>query len=197
MTKKNKEGYSRKYPLGVDSAQLKVKAHAGSRVLGTLTLPYTDPADMDRFASIHSNPPGIPTEHPAVVMNQYGKGRVVYVAGELENSDLYLDTVAGLIRMLSGEFCFEVKAPSSVEVTLFDQQEKNRYLINLVSFQQELPNIPVDGIRVKVKTEGKKVTRLIVLPDEKELSYESMGGWTNFAVPRLENFLMLAMDFAG
>ena len=190
-------GYSPKYPLGVDAAQLKIKAHAGSRVLGTLTLPYTDPADMDRFASIHSNPPGIATDHPAVVMNQFGKGKAVYVAGELENSDLYLDTVAGLIGMLSGEFCFEVQAPSSVEVTLFDQEEKNRYLINLVSFQKELPNIPVEGITVKVKTEGKKVARLISLPDETNLDYASKNGWTSFAVPRLENFVMLAMDFAG
>lgn len=189
-------GYSKNYPLGLESAQLKIQAHAGSQVLATLTLPYTDPADMDRFASIHSNPPGIATDHPAIVLNQYGKGRAIYVAGELENSDLYLDSVAGLIRMLGGEFCFRVEAPSSVEVTLFDQKEKNRYLINLVSFQKDLPNIPVDNIRVKVKTGARQVNRLIDLPGGGELGYESIDGWTSFNAPRLDTFLMLAMDFS-
>jgi hypothetical protein len=39
--------------------------------------------DADRLASIHSNPPGIDTDKPAAVLNQFGKGEVLHVAGDI------------------------------------------------------------------------------------------------------------------
>jgi len=51
-------GLSPPCPLTVLSSQVTLRARAGAEVLGTLTLPYTDPADTGTLASIHSNPPG-------------------------------------------------------------------------------------------------------------------------------------------
>ena len=70
-------GYSAKWPLAVEQSQCMVQARDGARVLGYTVLPYTDPAEPRRFASIHSNPPGIATGYPAVVLNHYGQGQAI------------------------------------------------------------------------------------------------------------------------
>lgn len=188
--------FSPKHPVGLEGTQLIVKARSGAQTVGKLVLPYTDPTDPTRYASIHSNPPGIPTSHPCIVLNRYGKGKALYAAGELENSDTYLDILGSLIRLLYTEFTFEAEAPSSVEMTAFRQDAKKRLLINMVNFQEQLPNIPVEGIRVKVMMGTRKPKQLVVLPEGKKLNYQTKDGVVEFAAPRLETFLVLALDYA-
>lgn len=191
-------GYSVKYPLTIFDSQLKLKIREGAKVLATLTLPYTDPKDPSRFASIHSNPPGIPTDYPSIVLNEYGKGRALYVATDLEavKSESHPIIFTNLINLLSSKpFSFEADAPKSVEITLFHQQDKKRYLVNLLNFQTELPNIPIEGIKIRIRLGKKKPERLLELPKESELAYELKKGYVEFITPKLETFLMLALDY--
>ncbi len=190
--------FSAKYPLSIPGSQLKVKARKGAKILATITLPYTDPKDPTRFTSIHSNPPGVPTEYPSMVLNNYGKGKVLYVAADLEvvGKEAHRIVFINLIKLLSSKpFTLEADAPKSVEVTFFHQEDKKRYLINLLNSQKELPNIPVEGIKVRVRLEGKEPQRLIKLPEEKELAYETKDGYVEFTLPKLETFLMIALDY--
>jgi hypothetical protein len=90
--------YSRQYPVGMDATQMKIRVHPGAETIGTLVLPYSDPDDYNHFASIHSNPPGIYTDQPAAVLNQFGKGKVIYIAGELDGTDMYPDILGNLLR---------------------------------------------------------------------------------------------------
>ena len=178
----------------MEGSQLKIDVQSSAH-LGTLVLPYTDPRDMDVFASIHSNPPGRWTDQPALVMNEYGQGKSIYVAGDLENGDLYPDVVVRLLRLLSSKFCFEADAPSSVEVTQFVKSD-SRILLNLVNFQAELPNLPVEGIRIRVRTGGRNVQSVGVVPGGEELDFDQTEDYVSFAAPVLEDFLMLAVDLA-
>lgn len=189
-------GYSQKYPLGLGSSQLRVTVKSRAEVLGTITMPYTDPANPLRYASIHSNPPGIATRDPAVVLNRFGKGKALYVAGEIESSELYFEIVANFIRMLDSDFCFEAEAPQSVEVTAFQQAEKNRIVVNLVNFPKDLPGTPIDGIKMRVNSRGRRVKRVVLLPNETAVDYESADDHVSFEVPRMDTFAMLAVDFA-
>ena len=190
--------YSAQYPLINLGTQLKLKLRKGADVLAAVTLPYTDPKDPGRYSSIHSNPPGIPTDYPAVVLNRYGKGRVVYVAGDLEAMEYEPHRVifTNLIRFLSPKpFLFEAEAPKSVEVTVFHQKDKKRYLINVLNFQDELPNIPVEGILIKIKLDGKLFGKLVRLPEGKDLACKIKGNYLELRVPKLETFMMLALDY--
>ena len=72
------EGFSEKYPLPIE-ARVPMISVNDADVLATLTLPYTKPSEM-RFASIHSNPPGIKTDIPALVRKKLGKGTVIWSA---------------------------------------------------------------------------------------------------------------------
>ena len=186
--------FSAKYPLGLYSRQVLVTARQGALVLGTITLPYTDTQDPRRFASIHSNPPGIPTDHPAIVVNHFGKGKAVYVSAPLENA-VNQGVFARLVKSQCQPLSFEADAPGCVEVTLFEQTEKRCLVINLLNFQKDLPNIPVDGARVRVWMGEKHPLELNLLPEENPLPFEQKGEWVEFAAPRLETFAMLRLRY--
>lgn len=188
--------YTRLHPPGLNGAQIMVKARPGAKVLGTLALPYTDPADPARFASIHNNPPGVYTDRPAIVFNEFGAGRAIYVTGDLENADPHRDVFLNLIRLLAEPFSFAADAPKSVEVTLFHQPEQRRFIVNLINFQKELPNIPVDGIKVRVRLDSRTPRQLLLLPEEKSMPYAVENGYLAFTAPRLETFAMFALDYA-
>lgn len=187
--------YSGPNPLSIDGTQLKVKAGKQSVVLATMTLPYTDPQDSSRFASIHSNPPGDNTEFPSVVLNKFKDGKVLYIAGDLDVQ--YHDAIIGRLLgyLKSVPFTFESDAPKPVEITLFEQQEKNRYLVHMVNFQEELPNIPVEGITVRMNLPGKKPAGLKVLNTGKTIDYREKQETVEFTAPRLETYLLLALEY--
>ena len=189
-------GYSSKYPLGLPSTQMIVQARSGAEVLGWTVLPYTNPADPSRYASIHSNPPGVPTENPAVVLNHFGAGKVIYVTTDLERYDTCHSTFVALIRALAKPFSFQADAPKAVEVTAFHQADRKRFLLSLINFQKKLPNIPVEGIRVRLRLDGRSVRRILTLPAEKCLEYRVKEGYVEFTAPRVEILAMLAVDYA-
>jgi hypothetical protein len=101
-----------------------------------------------------------------------------------------------LLRTLAEPFSFEAEAPKAVEVTMFQQPERKRSIVNMINFQKELPNIPVDGIRVRVRLDGMRPRQLLLLPDERPVAHEVQDGYVAFTAPRLETFHMFAVDYA-
>ena len=97
--------------------------------------------------------------------------------------------------MLGDGFSFEADAPKQVEVTLFHQEENRRYVISLINFQKELPNIPVEGIVVRVKLGDKVAKALLEVPDERPVDHEVTDGYAEFTVPRLETFAMFTLEY--
>jgi len=186
--------YTRRHPPGLQGSQLMVEAKPGAQVLGELVLPYTDPADPIHFASIHNNPPGIYTGDPAIVLNRFGQGRTLYVGGDLESAAPHRDLFANLIRLLGEPFSCEMDAPKSVEITLFDDREHQRFIVNLINLQKELPNIPVEDIRVRIRLNGRVPGRLLFLPEERAIPYTTENGCVVFTAPRLETYAMFALE---
>ncbi len=187
--------YTRRYPLGLYDAQIVFAARPDVEVLATLTLPFTDPADPFHFASIHNNPPGVETESPALVRNRFGRGQAIYAASDLESVEAHREVFVRLIRLLAPSLTLEADAPRAVEITLFHQPERKRYLINLLNFQKELPNIPVEDICIRLRLDGKQPTRALLLPDEQPLPFDVAGDRLTLRAPRLETFAMLAVDY--
>lgn len=188
-------GYTAKWPLGLDQSQLLVQAHADAQVLGTLTLPYTIPSDARRYASIHSNPPGIATGYPALVVNHCGAGQAIYCTLALEGAEMHREVFANLVRLYASPFSVTADAPKAVEMTTFLQADKQRYLISLVNFQKELPNIPVNGIQVRVNLGSATVRQLLLLPESQPWPFQAADGYVEFTAPTLETLAMFALDY--
>ena len=188
-------GCTEKYPLSNPDTQMIVKANDDAEVLAITVLPYTVPGERG-FSSIHSNPPGIVTDSPAIIRNRYGKGLCIYNTGNTERFKRHGEIFAGIIRSLTTKpLTFESDAPKPVEITVFHHQDKKRYIVSLLNFQEELPNIPVEGFSVKIYLGDKEIKQLLQLPDEKPVKFELADGFVKFNAPRIEIFAMLAVDY--
>jgi hypothetical protein len=185
------------YPMTLYDRQLIVKTREGAEVLATIVLPYTDPRGT-KYASILTDPPGIKTGHPAVVLNRCGKGRVLYAAGVLESMahDSQREVLVRLLRSLCTKpLWFESEGPRCVEITLFEQPEARRSVLHLLSIQEQMPNVPVHGMTIHLSLRGRRPGKLSMPSAGKALDYELDGDAVHFTVPELVDYRMLILDW--
>lgn len=191
------DGYTAAHPLTLDGPQMRVRANPGTEVLGRLTLPWVDPADTTKFASAISDPPGRETDCVSLALSRYGKGRVIYAAGTLEalHKPDQAQTFLRLLRLLMQEpFSFETDAPHCVELTLYEQPEERRYILNLVNIQEKLPSVPVYNASVCIRV-PQTVRRVRALPEEREIPFEREEDAVRFTADRIDIFRMFALVY--
>ncbi|HHY81618.1 MAG TPA: family 10 glycosylhydrolase [Clostridiales bacterium] len=186
------------YPLTVFSPQQKMNGADEKTVMATTVLPYTVPGAPGKFASIHSNPPGIHTEYPAIVYDTFGKGRVVWVAApiELAKHDIHSRIFANLMNLLkTDDFHFTANAPKEVEVTLFHQPENNCYIVNVVNVQENTPVIPILNIEIKILTGDKMPVEVVSLPDKRKAEYSIGENHVVIKIDMLHIFQMFSLIY--
>jgi hypothetical protein len=185
-------GWDTKYPAFVRGPTMDVRAHAGATVLATRTLPWPAP-DARSFSSIHSNPPWQATDQPEVVCHRFGQGAAIYSASLLEEVETLQESFVCLLRRLCARPTFEVTAHPAVEATLFHQPDRSRYVLSLVNFQHDLPNVPVDNIAIRLRL-PQRVQSVRALPSGRTLRLRRDRDGVSFTVPRLNTLLMLAVN---
>jgi hypothetical protein len=176
--------FTRERPLTIHERQSRVRV-VGDRasVRATVTLPYTEPTGT-LYASLLTDPPGRPTEFPAIVENRGGKGRTVYVAAPLEaephesQREVFAELLASLTDV---PWSLETNAPSCVEVTMFRQPERNRLVIHLVNVQADTPPVPVGAMRLSVRSDGRDVEGIYLEPGGAPVAWRpESGGFSIF-----------------
>lgn len=180
------EGFSKVSPLNVQSSMELLEFEGEHEVLATITLPHTQP-DEGRFASIHSNPPGIHTGLPAAVLKQVGKGQIFWAAAPIENSRPYMSRklVGKIIRMLSKEFAFTSNAPSFVEIVGWKKDGKTYFAA--INEQETMPIAPMHEIELVLPYE---VTKAVMVETNESLKVTVVDGKSTITLPRLEIFMM-------
>ncbi|HTE23624.1 alpha-amylase family protein [Flavitalea sp.] len=197
---------NKKHPLvAPDSAQTELLFNAGFTALckpaksadvictwvPTIQNQPPDKSWVDKFS----------TEYPTVVENAYGKGRVMYFAnqpdllsyqvGHPDSRNLLLRT----IRLFAGNSIpIESNAPSSVNIGLTKSLIKpGQYILSLVNTTsgpvrpiREL--IPVNGINVKLKLDGRSVESHKVLRCQGSCKVTTNGQNIELNISKLEDF---------
>ncbi len=189
--------FTKEHPLSFNRSQTLVKETEGRRVLARLTRVYTNPSDTEKFASAIANPPGIHTDYPSIVFGSYGKGKVLYSACAIETEDVYERENAfmrALSYVLPEKLYFASNAPQCVEITLYKQEEKGRYVLNMLNFQKELPPIEICNTNVKIRV-PETVKRIFSAPEEKEIAFEVKNGEISFVVDKLDLFRMFILEY--
>ncbi|AEF81360.1 alpha-L-fucosidase [Leadbettera azotonutricia] len=182
---------SAKYPLALNTEQQIVKALPAAEVLATQTLPYTERTDTGCFASIHSNPPGKATGNPALVKNNFGKGRIIWAAGPIESHGQNFQDkafIACIEDLLDNAKSVEFEAPVSTEAICFAQDDG--IIISVLNTQAVLPPVTVHDLHIALDLKGKQCARVLLLPGKKELAFTEAGGKIKFDMPPLELFHM-------
>jgi Beta-galactosidase len=182
------------HPLYIDGSQIEITARDGAITAARLCKPYFEPQKRRPFSSIHSNPPGPVEESAAMTVNCFGAGECVYCAAELENNISHGNIFAGIVKSLLGEkISFEGDAPRQVEVTIFDHGA--RLQANFLTFQEELPNLPIPAFNVVIKTSRRSVEAVRLLPDGYILDFTDNGSQVTFTVPDFDNFCICSVEF--
>jgi hypothetical protein len=179
--------FSAKYPAFSEGQYFRVKAHDESKVLATTVLPWPRD-DGSKFSSIHSDPPWQPSSDPEITRHAFGKGEAIYCNTLIERMENAESALVSLVRMLNDSYRFEVEAPASVEVTMFRQPDRNRYLLSLLNFQQELPNVPVEGIRCRLNVD-ESLRAVNELTAAAPIPFQRTESGIEFTAPRLETLL--------
>ena len=184
------EYFNEKYPLNFKGTAPVVEGIGEADVIATLTLPYTARHEP-KFASIHSDPPGKPTNIPAIAAKRFGKGRVIWSALPIECQSLYdyrrifinlLGSFSGLDRTLESD------AADDIEITAFKTEDS--ILLNTVLMTRRHTARRVEDINVALKTD---FTPLSVkkLPDGENIDFDFDGKRVNFKIKGLKIFEMI------
>ncbi len=180
------------HPAFCDGQGFEVRARPGATILATTTEPWPR-TDNSRFSSIHSDPPWQATQNPEVVFHRFGEGSVIYCNSLIELLPALDPTFLRLVQKLQPQRQLEATAPSCVEATMFWQPKRRRYLLNLVNFQDDLPNLPVDGIEICVRS-PRSIGSLKRLPEGTIIPHEVRGDQIVFRPPELETLQMFALE---
>ena len=188
-------GFNAKYPLPYDGIAFEIDGIADSDIAATFTLPYTKSTEF-AFASIHSDPPGISTEIPAVVCKKYGKGVVIWTSLPLEcgESEEYSDIILSLIRRFGGIDApsFETNAPDNVEITLFESEGEK--LINCTVLTVGYKAYPVSPFTVRVKCE-REPSAVTLLPEQTPVEFGYSDGYVAFEARKLNIFDVYRIEY--
>lgn len=179
--------FNKDYPLPTELSLPKLSFEDDDyKVLATMKLPYTKPSDK-KFASIHSNPPGVLTDIPALIERRFGNGTVIWSAAPIEN-DGRLSHNKLLCEIIRGYITPTVKtnAPRQVELTLFKCDDGMQLCAVDLLCTDEL--LPIRSFEVEIECE--KPCKVVKVGDDSDIVFSYKDGRVRFFVDDLVMFEM-------
>ncbi len=169
-----------------------------AKVLGKATEPQFPINDSDHYASVHSNPPGPVLDYAGLTINEFGKGRCVYLFSSLlaVDYDAQRDFGAELFgKYAASGLVLESNAPSCVETTIMKSTRKDAYLISFINYQDELPNIPIRHLEVTVQLpDGFAPKQIRHVEDGQAADFAVDGNKVTFKIPELGTLEMYELS---
>ena len=148
---------------------------------------------------------GVPdlSDDPALVVQQLGKGTVVYFSGEFGgmvtgfHTPEYLQLAANAIKTLAPPAVELDNIPSSVEVVLRSQNQGQRLLLHLVNFTGDMTRpirkvVPLPDVRVTLDGSFRKAFTLM-RPQSLALRKDTRGR-TQFVLPRVAEYEVVVLE---
>lgn len=162
------------------------------KTLATITYPYTKRSERD-FSAIHSDPPGIHTNLPAITCVNRGSGKVMWSAMPLEKSLAYhcRRSIADMILYLIGDrkLTFKSNAPEFVEIVAW-QKDGEDYL-GVVNQQETTPVYPINNISITLPNEYKNAE---VLSNNANVSMKNSDNESVITIDELKAFCMIKLE---
>jgi len=169
-----------------------------AEILANVAEPDFDIFDAEHYASIHSNPPGNAGENAGLTINNFGKGKCVYLYSSLLSLQQRAQQLFGEMlfkKYVVSEMLISSNAPACVEVTILKSTVKNVYLLCFVNYQKELPNIPVTDLTATVKLPSDiSVKSCCRVSDGKKINCNIEDGKVTIELPRLETVEMIELQ---
>ena len=149
---------------------------------------------------------GIPdvSDEPAITVQRFGKGMVVYCAGDFGNQVAavhlpeYLRIVANASRRLAPPPVEVENTPGSVEVVWRSQPQKGRRLLHLVNFTGEMTRpitkiAPLTDVRITLRDGSASKAYTLMNPRPLPLRKDA-GGRTQVTLPRAAEYEVVVFE---
>lgn len=186
--------FTEKYPLHFDGAAPIVVGIKGENILASITLPGTH-QDTLQFVSIHSNPPCINTDIPAMAECAFGKGRVLWSAVPIECGEQY-DTRRVFLNLLTNFLelspMLTSDAPKDVEIVTFNCDDY--MLLSTVVMNMDYKARKIEDFYINIKSE-KTPKSVTLLPTGQEIDFTFENGILSFESKDLKIFKMYKIQF--
>ena len=140
---------------------------------------------------------------PAIVLNKYGRGRCLYLAGNFfehyhgyHNPD-YRKIISNWTRAVAKPLVTAGNCPSSVEVVLRGQPTTGRLLVHLVNFTGEMTRpmesvVALRDLELTLHFGGLERARALRL--RKELDVRQTKDGTALSIPKLDEYEVVALE---
>ena len=207
-------GIDKREKIPLRSHQIKIKPRKKTQIIANQLLPVTYNNEVRSFAFGKADvPAGKPNGYPAITTNKFGKGRCVYITGDVTGAygkygypslrKLFLNAIDFCVE---GKKPIEVEGPLSLEVNCLRQ--KNRLLIHFLNYTTgslRLYNniggpmaeetIPCRNIPVKLKVEKAIIKKVYLAGSKQDIPFEKKNSYISFVVPRVEIHEIVVVEY--
>lgn len=182
----------------------------GATVLADYIYPQGESIPERAFRNHRCAPPKDEiSPYPFATVNKYGEGKAVYVAGSIfkaywdKNHHWLRQFVAGLMDYLNQEPLYKVQLPTTVETNMM-QLDNGDLLLNIIDYQvgHQGSNTAIPSIEkvypfynAKCQVKAKNVNKVVLEPENKEISFSSDGDYIKFTIPEFTIMAMVRIEF--
>ncbi|WP_218915137.1 beta-galactosidase trimerization domain-containing protein [Caldanaerobius polysaccharolyticus] len=181
---------------------LEVEAEQGAEVLAYAVVPYFN-RTWEHFCSHRHTPSSGKIGYPGVLKN----GSVIYFMHPIftqynQNAPRWCKQLfVNALNILLPDPLIKHNGPSTMLVTLNEQEQQNRWVLHLLHYiperrSQEIDTIediiPLYNIKVSVKSPC-KVKEVMCVPEGKPLDFNMNGDRVEFVVPKVNGHQMVAI----
>lgn len=187
------EYYDEENPLSFWGSTPTFDKFVCDEILGTATLAYTTP-NTNKFASIHSNPPGVKTNLPVMAIKKYGKGTVLWSAYTIERYYIYdhRNIFVNLIKKYLGfKSVLQTDADEDIEITAF--RTNNGIQVNTVLLNTSYKARKVADFEISIYC-SKKPAKVVLLPEKKDVEFSYEDEKVTFKVKDMKLFNMYSIE---
>ena len=163
-------------------------ARPGTRIRGRVTLPDFPPQDPDRYASIHSDPPGIATDYAGWTQRRHGRGRTIWIYSAIlgVRQASQRELARRILKHALPRFS-AAPPPAGVELTWLRSTRSRAYLLGVVNYPAELPGVPLTNLTIDIALpQGFQPRQVRRASDRKSPEYTVQSGRFRTVIPRLD-----------
>jgi len=165
------------------------------------TMQLIDPEEIRQANAGFRYEAEIVTDHPAVVLNEVGKGRVAYLAGFpcYDYVDDIHDLLLALLNWAAGGKLNPTvysNAPGPVEIITMEQLEKKLTVVHAINWQSAWPAVRAHNVEVGVKSFGRSAKRAFAIEAREDLKLRGEQGQIRMTFPPIEAWETVVIEWA-
>lgn len=187
------DDYDEAYPMFVRCPAVKVRQSSG-KTLATIIKPWSHSREEYKFGCAHTNPPREKTDFPAVTLNTYGKGRVLYIASpfECDENAAQRHVFTNMVKMMTkNKLIYEVSAPSWLDVMVYDD-ENGRYRLVFYKAMEYFEECDATDVDVTLRILG--ITSAFSVMTEKNAPVTQCDEGIKIHIDKITDFEMLVLS---